>query len=332
MILMKRYLVLLVCIFALSACGNQSDPKSDKANAQGADNGSSASTDTGGHGHNGSHPSGGFKNKNAKRSYALGMDVGNSLKQLPIKLNLDALVQGVRDEAGGHKTRLTQKQLHGVMQNLVADMQAAQKKKIQQQAKTNLEKGQKFLAANKKKPGVKTLKDGLQYKVIKPGTGPKPDANDTVTVDYVGKLIDGTVFDSSKKRGQPVTFTVNAVIPGWTEALQLMKQGAKYKLFIPPKLAYGKRGAGSQIGPNQTLIFNVHLIKVHKKKGNGSQKYQGQAQKNQGRNQNPDQDQDQKQGQNQNQGQDRSQSNPGQGENQNPNDSGGDQDQDSSTP
>jgi FKBP-type peptidyl-prolyl cis-trans isomerase len=269
---MKRYLVLLFCVFALSAYGSQSD--SNKANAQSANNSDpspSASTDSGTNSHNGSNPPGEFKNKKEKRSYALGMDIGNSLKQLPIKLNVDALVQGVRDEASGHKTRLTQKQLHSVMQNLVADMQAAQKKKVQQEAKANLEKGQKFLAANKKKPGVKTLEDGLQYKVIKPGSGPKPDANDSVTVDYVGKLIDGTVFDSSKKHGHPVTFPVNAVIPGWTEALQMMKQGAKYKLFIPPKLAYGERGAGTHIGPNQTLIFNVHLIKVHKKKGNSGQ-------------------------------------------------------------
>ncbi|HET7315221.1 FKBP-type peptidyl-prolyl cis-trans isomerase, partial [Salinisphaera sp.] len=153
---------------------------------------------------------------------------------------------------------------------VVSDMAAAQKKQQQKKAASNLEAGQKFLAQNKKKDGVKTLDDGLQYKVIHKGDGPQPDANDSVTVHYTGKLIDGTVFDSSKKRGKPVTFPVNAVIPGWTEALQLMHAGGEYKLFIPPDLAYGERGAGSQIGPNETLIFDVKLISVDKNQGPGN--------------------------------------------------------------
>ena len=129
--------------------------------------------------------------------------------------------------------------------------------------------GQEFLAENKKKDGVKTLEDGLQYKVIEKGDGPQPDANDSVTVRYTGKLIDGTVFDSSEERGKPVTFPVNAVIPGWTEALQMMHAGGQYKLFIPPDLAYGERGAGAKIGPNETLIFDVTLVSVDKNKGTG---------------------------------------------------------------
>lgn len=268
---MKRYIALLACIFALSACGNQSGSGNANSNAGGSANDStSASTQSSKSGSSSDH-SGDFKNDSEKRSYALGMDIGNSLKQLPIKLDVNQLTQGLRDVVSGGKTRLTDKQLKGVMQDVVSNMKTAQKKKTDEQAQANLKQGKAFLAANKKKDGVKTLPDGLQYKVIKPGTGPSPDANDSVTVDYVGKLPDGTVFDSSKAHGKSATFPVNAVIPGWTEALQLMKQGAEYKLFIPPSLAYGERGAGSKIGPNQTLVFDVHLIKVDKKKGDGSQ-------------------------------------------------------------
>jgi FKBP-type peptidyl-prolyl cis-trans isomerase FklB len=124
------------------------------------------------------------------------------------------------------------------------------------------QRGEAFLSENKKKEGVKTLPSGLQYKVIKAGTGKKPGLNDTVTVQYRGTLIDGTEFDSSYRRGQPATFPVSGVIPGWTEALPLMEEGAKWQLFIPPNLAYGERGAGGLIGPNAALIFEVELISV----------------------------------------------------------------------
>jgi len=130
----------------------------------------------------------------------------------------------------------------------------------------NRKEGEAFLAANKKKEGVKTLASGLQYKVIKPGTGKKPKSTDTVTTHYRGTLIDGTEFDSSYNRGQPATFPVHGVIPGWTEALQLMEEGAKWQLFIPSKLGYGERGAGQAIGPNATLIFEVELVSVQEKK------------------------------------------------------------------
>lgn len=252
---MKRTIALFACALALTACGNQSDNSASGTDDQASQN--SGQSD------------GQFANENAKRSYALGMDIGNSLKDLPMDLNLDQLTQGVRDVVGGKTPRLTEKQLQLVMQNVVADMQAAQQKKQAQASKANLQKGQKFLAANKKKDGVKTLDDGLQYKVIKEGDGAQPDANDSVTVSYTGKLIDGTVFDSSEKRGKPVTFPVNAVIPGWTEALQLMHAGGEYKLFIPPDLAYGERGAGNKIGPNETLVFDVKLVSVDKNEGTG---------------------------------------------------------------
>lgn len=268
---MKRTIALFACAFALTACGNQSSSDNSQSGGDNSQSGSNASASQS------DKSSGQFANKKEKRSYALGMDIGNSLKDLPMDVDLDQLTQGVRDVVSGNKTKLSQKQLHTVMQGVVSDMEAAQKKKQQQKSVANLKAGQKFLAENKKKDGVKTLKDGLQYKVITKGDGPQPDANDSVTVDYTGKLIDGTVFDSSKKRGKPVTFPVNAVIPGWTEALQLMHAGGEYKLFIPPDLAYGERGAGSQIGPNETLVFDVKLISVDKNKGSGDQNGDGNA-------------------------------------------------------
>lgn len=265
---MKRAIALVACALALSACGNQSG--SDNGQAAAKKTGKTSSGTASGssqNGGSGQHP---FANENARRSYALGMDIGHSLKDLPMEVNLDELTQGMRDVVSGGKTKMTQKQQHTVMQGVFADMQSAQKKQQQQQAQANLKAGEKFLAKNKKKPGVKTLKDGLQYKVIKKGSGPQPDANDSVTVEYTGKLIDGKVFDSSKSHGKPATFPVNAVIPGWTQALQLMHAGGEYELFIPPDLAYGEHGAGSQIGPNETLIFDVKLLRVQKNKASGS--------------------------------------------------------------
>lgn len=258
---MKRYVALLACAFALSACGNQSGSDQSDNDQANASNGADATASD--------SSSGQFDSKNAKRSYALGMDIGNSLKDLPIQIDLDQLNQGVKDVVGEGKPKLSKKQLQAVMKDVVSDMEAAQKQKQEKQSNANLQSGKDFLSKNKTKDGVKTLDDGLQYKVVTPGKGDSPDANDSVTVDYTGKLIDGTVFDSSEKRGKPVTFPVNAVIPGWTEALQLMKPGGEYKLFIPPDLAYGERGAGSQIGPNETLVFDVKLISVDKNKGAG---------------------------------------------------------------
>lgn len=258
---MKQYIALLACVFALTACGNQSDADNDSADAQ-ASNGSdtSAKADEG-------NKAGDFDSPEARRSYALGMDIGNSLKELPVDIKVDELSQGVSDVVSGGDTRLSQEELDGVMQSFVKDMEAAQQKKASEQAENNADKGKKFLAENKDKDGVETTDSGLQYKVLEEGEGPSPGESDSVTVHYTGKLIDGTVFDSSRKRGEPVTFPVDAVIPGWTEALQLMKKGAKYELYIPPDLAYGERGAGAQIGPNETLIFDVELISVDKGDG-----------------------------------------------------------------
>lgn len=265
---MKRYVALLACLFALTACGNQSDSGNESADAS-ASNGSDSGAQTEG------SKGGDFDSPQARRSYALGMDIGNSLKELPVDIQVDELAEGVRDTVSGNETRLSQEELDGVMQSFVQDMEAAQQKKASEQANNNLEKGEQFLAENKDKEGVETTDSGLQYKVVEEGDGPSPDADDSVTVHYTGKLIDGTVFDSSRKRGEPVTFPVDAVIPGWTEALQLMKQGAKYELYIPADLAYGERGAGAQIGPNETLIFDVELIGVDKNDGSGQNGDQG---------------------------------------------------------
>lgn len=256
---MKRTLLLMFCALVLTACNSQSSADGAQSDS---DSPSQAAQQQ--------ESSKGFENQGQQRSYALGMDIGNSLKGMPVDIDLDQLVQGIRDVVNGHKTKLSDKQAQAVMQGVVSDMEAAQQKQQQQLASDNLKKGQQFLARNKKKKGVVTLDDGLQYKIIKKGDGAQPEINDSVTVEYTGKLIDGTVFDSSKKHGNPVTFPVNAVIPGWTEALQLMHVGGEYELFVPPDLAYGKRGAGAQIGPNETLIFDVKLISIDKGDDSGS--------------------------------------------------------------
>lgn len=258
---MKRTIALFACVLALTACGSPSETEETAAAAP-ADSEGAASTEA--------EAETGFENAAAKRSYALGMDIGNSLKELPVELNVDALAEGVRDTVSGGETRLSQQELQAVMQTFVQDMQAAQQKQAQQLAQANLEAGKQFLVENKDKEGVQVTESGLQYKVVEEGSGPSPDTNDSVTVHYEGRLIDGTVFDSSRKRGEPVTFPVDAVIPGWTEALQLMQEGATYMLYIPPKLAYGERGAGAQIGPNETLVFEVELLKVNEKEGGAS--------------------------------------------------------------
>jgi len=202
-------------------------------------------------------------NEQAKRGYALGMDIGNSISSLNADLDVDALVQGVRDTLTSADTQLSTQEMEAVIQDLLADVKAAQQEQTQQAARENMKKSEAFLAENKEKEGVKVTDSGLQYIVLQEGEGPQPDASDKVTVHYTGKLIDGTVFDSTRERGEPVEIVVNETIPGWIEALQMMHEGAKYRLFIPSDLAYGERGAGAAIGPNQALIFDVELIEVN---------------------------------------------------------------------
>jgi FKBP-type peptidyl-prolyl cis-trans isomerase FklB len=203
-----------------------------------------------------------LKSDKEKISYSIGMDIGGNLKRQSIDVDPDALAKGIKDSYTGGKTLLTDEEARQAILDFQKQMMEKRAEALKQLGEKNKADGAKFLAENGKKEGVKTLPSGLQYKELTPGTGKSPTATDTVTTHYKGTLIDGTEFDSSYKRGEPVTFPVSGVIPGWTEALQRMKEGAKWQLFIPPDLAYGDRGAGQEIGPNTTLIFEVELISV----------------------------------------------------------------------
>jgi FKBP-type peptidyl-prolyl cis-trans isomerase FklB len=204
--------------------------------------------------------------KTQKFSYALGMNIGSGYKQglekQGVEYDPNLLAQGVKDALSGGKTRLTEEEAKAVLTQVQTELHKEQQEKMQQAGAKNKAEGDAFLAANKGKEGVVSLPDGLQYKILTAGTGPKPAATDSVVCNYKGTLINGTEFDSSYKRGQPATFGVSQVIKGWTEALQLMSVGSKWQLFIPSTLAYGERGAGAEIGPDSTLIFEVELVSI----------------------------------------------------------------------
>jgi FKBP-type peptidyl-prolyl cis-trans isomerase FklB len=204
-----------------------------------------------------------------KFSYALGMNIGSglgaNLKKQSVDVDPTLVSQGLKDAMSGSKTRLTQEQAQAVLTEVQNEVKKLQQEKTQQAAAANKTEGEAFLAANKSKDGVVTLPSGLQYKILTAGTGPKPTASDSVKCNYRGTLINGTEFDSSYKRGQPATFAVGQVIKAWTEALQLMPVGSKWQLFVPSSLAYGERGAGAEIGPNATLIFEVELLSIEDK-------------------------------------------------------------------
>ena len=203
-----------------------------------------------------------LKTDKEKISYSIGMEIGGNLKRGSVEVDPDLLAKGLKDSYGGGKTILTEDQARQAIADFQKTLMAKQAETMQKLSEKNKADGEKFLAENGKKEGVKTLPSGLQYKEIAPGTGKSPKTTDTVTTHYKGTLIDGTEFDSSYKRGEPVSFPVSGVIAGWTEALQLMKEGAKWQLFVSPNLAYGERGAGREIGPNATLIFEVELISI----------------------------------------------------------------------
>jgi FKBP-type peptidyl-prolyl cis-trans isomerase FklB len=210
-------------------------------------------------------PNPNFKSDKERQSYAVGMNIGESLHRQPVELDMDSLIKGLKESMAGGKTLLTDEEAKAALTELGQQVRAKQEEKVKQAAETNKKEGEAFLAANKTKEGVVTTPSGLQYKILKAGTGPKPTASDKVSVNYKGTLINGTEFDSSYKRGQPATFPVGQVIKGWTEALQLMPVGSKWQLFIPADLAYGDRGAGSDIGPGSTLIFEVELLSIEGK-------------------------------------------------------------------
>lgn len=202
-----------------------------------------------------------FKTEKEKYGYMVGMDVARSIGQIKDEVDTAAVIQALQTSLKGEKTTLTDAEALAVRQEFMQKLQGKQVAKMKEEADKNQKEGDAFLAKNKDKAGVKVTASGLQYEVIKQGTGPKPKATDIVKVDYTGTKIDGTKFDSSVDRGQPATFPLNQVVAGWTEGLQLMPVGSEYKFYIPGKLAYGERGP-AQIGPNATLIFDVKLISI----------------------------------------------------------------------
>ena len=204
-----------------------------------------------------------LKDSKNRISYSIGADIGSNFKRQEIDINPKALAAGLADALAG-KTELTEAEMKETMNNFRTEMMAKMQEKQKAAVEKNQKDGEKFLAENAKKEGVKVTASGLQYKVIKSGTGKTPKSTDTVKTHYHGTLIDGTVFDSSVDRKEPATFPVNGDIPGWTEPLQLMKEGDKWQLTVPSKLAYGEQGAGGKIGPNATLIFEVEVLSIEK--------------------------------------------------------------------
>jgi FKBP-type peptidyl-prolyl cis-trans isomerase FklB len=202
-----------------------------------------------------------FKNEKIRFSYSLGYRIGGDIKRRHIEVNPELLLKGVQDAVVGNKPLMSQREMRSTLANLNRAFAAAQERKVKAQAEQNLAAGKAFLARNAKEEGVKILPSGLQYRVIKEGSGKTPKSNERITVHYRGTLIDGTEFDSSYRRGKPATFRVEGVIAGWTEALKLMKEGDRWQLFIPPELAYGDKRTGS-IEPNSALIFELELISV----------------------------------------------------------------------
>jgi len=209
-----------------------------------------------------------LKTQKDKFSYALGMNIGTNLHKQSVPVDPNILARGLKDALAGGKTLLTEDEARAALTAVQNEMRQKQQEKMQQAGAANKKEGDEFLAANKAKEGVVALPSGLQYKILKEGTGPKPAATDTVVCNYRGTLVNGTEFDSSAKHGGPATFLVNGVIKGWTEALQLMPVGSKWQLFIPSDLAYGDRGPSAEIGPSSTLIFEVELVSIQDKSQN----------------------------------------------------------------
>jgi FKBP-type peptidyl-prolyl cis-trans isomerase FklB len=205
-----------------------------------------------------------LRDRNDKTSYSVGYQIGGDFKRQGVELNPEALVRGIQDATGGVKPLMSQEEMKQTLVDLKRRIVAFQQEELEKMAEKNLSEGEAFRQENGKKEGVATLPSGLQYRIIKQGTGASPKPTDKVTVHYRGTLIDGTEFDSSYARNNPATFQVDRVIRGWTEALQMMKEGSKWQLFLPPGLAYGERGAGAMIPPNSTLIFEVELLSVVK--------------------------------------------------------------------
>lgn len=199
-----------------------------------------------------------------KLSYSIGADLGKNFKKQGIDISPAAMAKGMQDGMAGNQLMLTEDQMKDVLNKFQKDLMAKRSVEFNKKAEENKVKGETFLNQNKAKDGVVTLPSGLQYKIIEKGDGTKPTKDDTVTVEYTGRLVDGEIFDSTEKTGKPATFKVSQVIPGWTEALQLMPTGSTWEIYVPSNLAYGPRSVGGPIGPNEALIFKVRLLAVKK--------------------------------------------------------------------
>jgi len=197
-----------------------------------------------------------------KISYVLGQEIGSSFKESPTEIDLELFMRGIKDSLNEQESLLEPNEANQIKQEFSRQVQESRTKKIAALSEKNQQAETAFMAENKTREGVVTTESGLQYMVLKKGDGSRPTSSDTVTVHYRGALLDGTEFDSSYERNQPASFQVAGVIAGWTEALQLMNVGSKFRLFIPSRLAYGKRGAGGKIGPNEMLIFDVELLEI----------------------------------------------------------------------
>jgi len=206
-----------------------------------------------------------LKDPKAQISYAIGLNIGAGLRRDSITVDPAMVAQGVKDATSGATPLITEDQMRAVLVKLQADVHAAREEKAAHAAETNKTEGAAFLKTNAAKTGVTTLPSGLQYEVLAAGTGKKPTADDTVLCNYRGTLLDGTEFDSSYKRGAPDSFPVSGVIRGWTEALQKMPVGSKWRIYVPADLAYGEKGAGADIGPNAVLIFDIELLSIQSK-------------------------------------------------------------------
>lgn len=206
--------------------------------------------------------SGSLEGETERLSYTIGMDIGESLSEQGMELDLDLLIEAIRASYAGEETRLTREEALAERDAFIQRRQQELEEERAGEAARNLEEGQAFLAENRERDGVQETDSGLQYRVLEEGDGERPVASDQVTVHYRGKLLNGTEFDSSYDRGEPATFALNQVIPGWTEGLQLMREGSRYELFIPAELAYGEQGRPGPIGPNSTLIFEVELLEI----------------------------------------------------------------------
>lgn len=204
-----------------------------------------------------------LKDLRDKVSYSIGLNIGRDFQRQEMDIDADLLAKGIKDGVSGAEPLLTDEQMQETIIAYQQEMMAKQEKMIKDLAEKNKKEGEAFLAQNAQKEDVVTRPSGLQYRILQEGSGPQPTAQDIVSVHYEGRLVDGTVFDSSIERNEPAVFPLQGVIPGWTEALQLMSKGAKWEIVLPAELAYGERGAGPVIGPNAVLIFEVELLDIN---------------------------------------------------------------------